>query len=555
MLFPVFVGNTAITLVGVASLILYAWLLPLPLSSQTIAPPYIQWQRSFGGDRYTNEFLGPLDGDDKLRDLVQTEDGGFLIVGESNSSPLDEAKTAPKIGGYDFWAIRLDSAGNKLWDRTYGGAFDDLPAGAIQVADGGFMLVGASGSGVSGTKTAPHYGDFDAWIVRLDAQGDQIWDKSFGGTQADGAVRIRLLADGGFIVGSYSWSPEGGNKTSGLFGMEDFWVTRLDSNGEKVWEYTFGGANLDEFRDIVETRDGGFLLCGSSASPPGGSKSAPYLGAAENLRDGWVVRLDKDGSKLWDKTYGWAGGTDFLNALLELPDGSFALAGSWMSKSKYWLLRLRADGEVLWEKKYGDAGLSSASALCETGVGALLLAGSAIGDDRNIPFALLDGVRNSLIPDSGDYDYWLVATDPGGNKQWDLALGGLRVDRLSACKVLQDGSLVVGGFSNADGNGVKTTPYTSGYDFWLLKLSAPAAAGPPALASMPQTSLQLRQSGYRLQLADGGSNCFYAIDQSFGMGPPWRAISTNRFAGVPIEVTDSGASNQIQRFYRARHLP
>jgi hypothetical protein len=239
--------------------------------------------------------------------------------------------------------------------------------------------------------------------------------------------------------------------------------------------------------------------------------------------------------------------------VIEVPDGNLILAGGW--NSKYWLLNLRPSGELVWEKKYGDAGISLASRVRQHSARAILLAGSAIAEERAIPFGDLDGVRHSRVPDSGDFDYWLVGTDDSGKKLWDLAVGGLRVDELTACVALEDGSLVIGGSSNANADGVKTTPPTSGYDYWVVKLSAPIPVGPPSVGLVAQTGTQLRQHGFRVALTGGGSNCTYAIEQSFGMGPPWRAFSTNRFVGERVEIIDPRASNQIQRFYRARHLP
>src|SRR6185369_492156 len=142
-------------------------------NAQTVYPPPIEWQRSFGG---TN--------DDRLRTLQQTDDGGFIFGGFSNSDPAAGAsgnKSSANFGNYDFWIVRTDSAGNKLWDRSFGGPDEDVLYSVRQTSDGGFILAGYSLSGIGGNKTSTTVGGYDFWVVRRDAMGNKLWDRSFGG--------------------------------------------------------------------------------------------------------------------------------------------------------------------------------------------------------------------------------------------------------------------------------------------------------------------------------------------------------------------------------------
>jgi len=146
-----------------------------------------------------------------------------LLAGWS-ASPVSGNKTATNYGSgswpsSDFWVVRLDANGQKLWDRTYGGNDNELAWSAQLTSDGGVIVGGGSISGPSGTKTSTNYGDYDFWIVRLDADGNQLWDQSFGGTEDHFPYSLDVTRDGGIMVGGRSLSGLSGNKTSSNFGV------------------------------------------------------------------------------------------------------------------------------------------------------------------------------------------------------------------------------------------------------------------------------------------------------------------------------------------------
>ena len=177
------------------------------LGQHTSAPPSIEWQQSFGGSK-----------DDFLLVLQPTADGGFIVGGET-SSGISGNKTTPSLGGWtDYWILRLDSQGNKLWEQTLGGAGDDRLTSVIQTSDGGFILGGMSDSATNSIKTDPGYGRADFWVVRLDAAGNKLWDRCYGGASGDSIYAMRQINDGGFIFGGWSGSTPGGNKSSPLYG-------------------------------------------------------------------------------------------------------------------------------------------------------------------------------------------------------------------------------------------------------------------------------------------------------------------------------------------------
>jgi hypothetical protein len=221
----------------------------------------------------------------------QTHDGGFIVCASSDS-PADGNKTSSSFGGSDAWVLRLDAGGDKLWEQSYGGAGRDGLTTGIELADGSFVLVGDSESEPSGNKTSPRFGVNDGWVLRLAANGVKLGEGSYGGSDADGLFSIVALRQGGYLLGGYSQSPISGNKTSPKVGGNDYWLVRLDANLNKLWDRAIGGGNPygSALYDLEQTSDGGFILAGESFNDVGGDKTVPSLGGG----DGWVLKLSPE---------------------------------------------------------------------------------------------------------------------------------------------------------------------------------------------------------------------------------------------------------------------
>ncbi len=244
------------------------------------------WDKTYGGWAVDN-----------LTCVFESSDGSFLIGGNSISS-LGADKTEPTWGGWDYWLLKLDSLGNKIWDKRYGGALDDNMYSISESKDGSYVLGGFSQSYPSGNKTQPSQGVWDYWMVKIDVNGTVIWDKTFGGDLTDFLFDHITCSDGGYLLHGTSQSNLSGDKTDSSRGFWDYWIVKTDSLGNKLWDKTFGGSMEEDAYSVEEVFDHGFLLSGTSYSPIGSDKTESNLG----IEQVWIVRTDSMGNKLWDKT-------------------------------------------------------------------------------------------------------------------------------------------------------------------------------------------------------------------------------------------------------------
>lgn len=300
-----------------------------------------------------------------LRTLEQTSDGGY-ILGGSSSDPAggdksENSKSLP-VGSYvphDYWVIKLSATGTRQWDRTLGGDLEDFFASVHQTKDGGYMVAGHSSSNAGGDKTEGPKGanrsePEDYWLVKLNAAGTKLWDKSIGGGKSDYLTSMELTADGGYILGGSSNSAVGFDKSeAGNTG--DFWIVKVSANGTKEWDNTLIGGT--ELRMVKQASDFGYLVGGWSQEPIGGDKSEGSKGRS----DFWLVKLAANGSKVWDKTIG-GNRDDKIKSLEITSDGGYILGGTSSSDVSgdktegtnqviaFWIVKVTAAGSVQWDK-------------------------------------------------------------------------------------------------------------------------------------------------------------------------------------------------------------
>ncbi|MBL0051247.1 MAG: hypothetical protein IPP29_06850 [Bacteroidetes bacterium] len=158
-------------------------------------------------------------------------------------------KTQPSWGGYDIWLVKIDSIGNKIWDKRIGGVVDDKLRDMVATPDGGFILVANSTSGVSGDKTAADFGLSDYWVIKIDSLGNILWNKTYGGNLWDDVYSITKTNDNAYIIGGISISDSSGVKTQNTKDTAtnnwvyrgDYWIVKIDSIGNILWDKDCGG--------------------------------------------------------------------------------------------------------------------------------------------------------------------------------------------------------------------------------------------------------------------------------------------------------------------------
>jgi len=356
------------------------------------------WSRTFGG---VNRDYGTS--------VLQTSDGGFAVAGITHSYGA---------GIDDAWLVRTDAMGNKLWDRTYGGASRDNALSVGRTTDGGFILTGSTSSYGAG--------EYDVWLIRTDATGTRIWDKTLGGSEWDDGCSVVQASDGGFVV-------VGSTQSFGA-GDWDAWLIRTDATGTRIWDRTLGGSEEDYGQSVVQTSDGGFLVAGSTRSRGAGGE------------DVWLIRYDAAGGLLWERTFGGANNDD-AQTVARTSDGGFVVTGGTSSNGAggddVWLIRTDSAGNRMWDVTFGGAGLDHGSWVEQTNDGGFIVTGSTASYG------------------AGGEDVWLIRTDAAGNRLWDKTFGGTGDDAGSGVAQTEDGGFIVAG---------RTSSYGAGdADLWLIR--------------------------------------------------------------------------------------
>jgi hypothetical protein len=238
----------------------------------------IQWQNTIGGSAT-----------DILKSIIQTNDGGYMLAGYSNS-PLSGDKTENNMGDYDYWIVKTDSAGNIQWQNTIGGMLGDYMYCVKQTTDNGYILGGKSFSDISSDKNEMSQGGSDYWIVKTDAQGIIQWQNTIGANSDDLLYYLQQTFDGGYILIGYSDSFISGDKNEDTQGGEDYWVVKTDTAGTITWQNTIGGDNNDIAFYVEQTVDTGYILGGYSFSNMSGDKKEDNYG----FHDLWIIKLAPD---------------------------------------------------------------------------------------------------------------------------------------------------------------------------------------------------------------------------------------------------------------------
>jgi hypothetical protein len=351
------------------------WIVKLTSSGE------LDWQKSLGGS--SSEWA---------YSIQQTTDGGYIMAGGSSSS---EGDLSENKGSSDYWIVKLTSTGGIDWQKSFGGSNNEWPHSIRQTTDGGYIIAGTSIS--EDYDITGYIGWYDFWILKLTSTGQLNWQKSFGGTSGDYAYSVQQTTDGGYIIAGSSYSNDG--DVSGNNGDIDYWIVKLTSDGNLDWQKSLGGSSYDEALSVQQTKDGGYIIAGTSASYDGD------ITGSHGYRDYWIVKLTSDGNLDWQKSLG---GSYIENAfsIQQTTDGGYIVAGSSASDDDdvsankgnrdYWIVKLTATGKIDWEKSLGGSGWDEPYSIQQTTDGGYIIAGESASDNGDVS------------GNHGETDFWIV---------------------------------------------------------------------------------------------------------------------------------------------------
>ncbi|NOZ03216.1 MAG: hypothetical protein GXO92_01215 [FCB group bacterium] len=359
-------------------------------------------------------------------DSVYWKDSGFAYYGYSIQATPDNgyvvAGFIKKFGrpprDNDALCIKVDSTGNVVWSRSFGGKMNDRTYVVDRTMDGGYVLAGETHSFGAGS--------FDAWLIKLGADGKKEWDKTYGGPRWDNAVSVRQTRDGGYILVGYTES-FGEGKT-------DAWLVKVDRQGNVEWEKTYGGRKDDRGSSVYQSGDGGYVVAGYTESFGNG------------FSDIWLFKTDEKGVLLWEKTFGGVK-TDRGFSAQPTKDGGVIIVGDTYSfgagYGDVWVIKTDSRGNEQWQQTYGGSKTERGAFIQQTGDGGYVLTG------------FVKAGRERLS------DVLLIKTDSTGREEWQHTFGGRLPEEGFYVLQTADGGYIVSGFTKSFTNGRSI--------LWLIK--------------------------------------------------------------------------------------
>ncbi len=321
-------------------------------------------------------------------------------------------------GGSDFWVLRLSGNGDVIWQKTFGGSDDDY-ANAVAIAPNGDIIV-------AGDTSSFGNGGWDTLVIRLDGRGNVKWEKTYGGEDDEYTNAVAIAPNGDIITA--------GSTSSFGAGNADVWVMRLSPSGGVKWQMTCGGPKDDEAYGVALTPTGNIVVSGYTES----------FGAGD--WDAWILRLNGNGSVIWQKTYGGKK-SDEANAVAIAPNGDIIVAGDTSSfgagGSDFWVLRLSGNGKPEWSRTYGGKKDDYANAVALTPNGDIIVAGGTYSFG------------------AGGKDLWVLKLDSEGNVEWEKTYGEKHDDTANAVAIAPNSDILIAG---------GTYRITSGAEAWVIRL-------------------------------------------------------------------------------------
>jgi hypothetical protein len=355
-------------------------------------PPGIEWFQAYGGLNW-----------DVGSNVVETPESDFIMVGSTDSFGA---------GGKDVYLVKIDSEGGIIWTNTFGGMEDDFGRDLCLSPGGGIVLVGASSS----FDPEPPYVS-DVYVVKANADGEEEWHTTLGGTAVDYGFSIQATSDGGYIVLGGSWS---------FGGAENMYLIKLDETGNEQWHGSYGLDNcMDLGYSVKQTSDGGYILAGYTV---------PLM---EGSSDFYLVKTDDEGNELWSNTYG--GPDEETPQCVEIIPGGFLITGTtenyMQGTSDIFVVKVSPSGDEIWSETYGGPDSE----------------GGKWGIRSQLGGYIIGGFSSSY--GQGGTDAYIFKINSDADELWSLPIGGTYDDGCSAIKQSDDVGFMLVGWTCSFGAG------------------------------------------------------------------------------------------------------
>jgi len=343
--------------------------------------------------------------------VIRQTTDGGYIIGANSWS--NDGDVTENLGFQDIWIVKTDASGDIEWQRSIGGSSSETIYAIQQTTDGGYIVGGETIS--NDGDVSGNHGSRDYWVVKLDHEGNIEWQKCLGGSSDETAMSVKQTTDGGYIVTGYTYSNDG--DVSGNYGDFDYWLVKLDPVGNMEWQKTYGGSNGDFAYSIQQTADGGYVMAGYTISEDGDVSNNHGEG------DAWVVKVDSSGNMEWEKSFGGSGSEE-ATYIQQTADNGYILAGGTTTQNDgdvsgyhgikdYWVVKLDETGNMEWQKCLGGSGYDSASSIQQAIDGGYIVTGTTESTDGDVSG---NGQGFSIA--------WTVKLDASGAIAWQKCVGG-----------------------------------------------------------------------------------------------------------------------------------
>ena len=382
---------------------------------------------------------------DRAQSIVKTIDGGYAILGYSQSADgdIDDKNNE----SFDYWVLKFNGTHEIEWSKTYGGSDDDRGNAIIQTQDGGYAILGYSSS--NDGDVTENFGAQDYWIAKLDSNGNLSWQKSYGYLGSDIGNTILQANDGGYLItGVLDVTASGGagntRQSNQRHAGGDYWAIKLNSSGNREWSRYYGGSFTDTPFDAIQTEDSGYILVGSSDSDD--VDISNNIGAY----DFWVIKISENGTLIWEKSFG---GTeiDEARSIVESGDGNYLITGDTRSSdvqvstnkgaADLWLIKISPTGNLIWEKTYGGSSFDVARSIQKSNNNTFIISGSSRSADGDVD------------ENKGQNDAWVLEVNETGTLISQQTIGGSQIDFCYDAIILNNNTkIAVGESSSSDGD-------------------------------------------------------------------------------------------------------